>query len=175
MLSCKDQDVLAMLFGSPPSSSSSSAPSVVFERTESEIASLELEKVAIAKAESGLLDEAEKDLSVAIDLHGSASAFNNRAQVRQFLKKEEAMSDLDTAISKAKTRGDQVTLRQALCQRGMLLRVKLRDEEARRDFEEAAALGSSLAKQQAVLLNPQAQLCADMVAIMFSEFHKKNN
>jgi tetratricopeptide (TPR) repeat protein len=76
------------------------------------------------KAEAGELEEAERQLSAAIKVHGgSASALNNRAQVRQFLKRfDDAMSDLNEAIVKAAARGDTVTLRQAHCQRGMLYR-----------------------------------------------------
>jgi hypothetical protein len=49
-----------------------------------------------------------------------------------------------------------------------------KDEEARSDFEVAAGLGSALAKQEVVLLNPHAKLCSEMVALMFQEFHKQN-
>jgi tetratricopeptide (TPR) repeat protein len=172
MLSSKDEDVLRFLFGPPASSTASSTSK--FERNDAELASLQLEKAAVLKVEAGLLDEALRDLSAAVELYQCASAFNNRAQVLQLMKREDdAMSDVQVAIEKSRNRGDLVTLRQALCQRGMLLRVKLEDEKARVDFEEASALGCNLAKQQAALLNPHAQLCAETVQLMFSAFHKE--
>jgi predicted RNA polymerase sigma factor len=39
---------------------------------------------------------------------------------------------------------------QAICQRGLLHRKLGKDNEARQDFQEAAKLGSSFAKQQVV-------------------------
>uniref|UniRef100_A0A671MAW0 Tetratricopeptide repeat protein 36 n=1 Tax=Sinocyclocheilus anshuiensis TaxID=1608454 RepID=A0A671MAW0_9TELE len=53
---------------------------------------------------------------------------------------------------------------QALVQRGLLLRLSGRDEEARVDFEKAAALGSEFARQQAVILNPYTALCNRMLS-----------
>ncbi len=170
MLSSKDQGVLSLLFASP-------APVAPrgFVRSAAEAASAALEQVAIERAEAGQLQEAERLLSEAVEQHGAASALNNRAQVRQFAgKREAAEDDLRAAIATAEERGDDVTLRQAHCQLGMLLRLRCQDEEARGHFETAAKLGSSLAAQQAVLLNDTAKLCGDMVAMMFAELHRKN-
>ena len=49
-------------------------------------------------------------------------------------------------------------------QRGLIRRLAHQDAEARADFEEAAALGSVFARQQAVILNPYAALCNRMLS-----------
>lgn len=59
----------------------------------------------------------------------------------------DAMIDLEkvlelTAGGKGRARA------QALCQRGVLLRKRCRDDEARQSFHEAAKLGSAFAKKQ---------------------------
>uniref|UniRef100_A0A8C2F0E4 Tetratricopeptide repeat domain 36 n=1 Tax=Cyprinus carpio TaxID=7962 RepID=A0A8C2F0E4_CYPCA len=53
---------------------------------------------------------------------------------------------------------------QALVQCGLLLRLLGHDEEARVDFEKAAALGSEFVWQQAVILNPSTSLCNRMLS-----------
>jgi tetratricopeptide (TPR) repeat protein len=175
MLSHNDESVMSFLFGGPSPSPAPSAAAPAFVRNASETASLERERVAIGKAEEGKLDEAERLLSEAIEAHGAASALNNRAQVRQMLnKRSEAELDLRDAVALAEKRGDAVTARQAHCQLGILLRLRCEDEEAGEHFEVASQLGSALAREQAVLLNGTAKLCGEMVAMMFSELHRKN-
>lgn len=73
-----------------------------------------------------------------------------------------AVEDLEKAISLS--RGTGRTACQALVQRGLLLRLAGSNEEARVDFEKAAALGSEFARQQAVILNPYAALCNRMLS-----------
>lgn len=51
-------------------------------------------------------------------------------------------------------------------QRGLIHRLQARDDEARRDFERAARLGSAFARQQLVLLNPYSALCNQMLCEM---------
>ncbi|KAG7262015.1 hypothetical protein CRUP_026654 [Coryphaenoides rupestris] len=72
-----------------------------------------------------------------------------------------ALADLDRAI--ALSGGAGRTARQALVQRGLLLRLAQRDDDARADFERAAALGSEFARRQAAALNPYAALCNRML------------
>lgn len=132
-------------------------------------------------AEKDQLEEAEKVLNDAIAKYpGVASAFNNRAQVRQFLRNHDgALSDLEEAIKLSSSRSprDVLTLRQALTQRGILRRLEGKDDEARKDLEQAADLGSAVAKQEATKLNPYAASCNEMMVQMmaqFANFHKKN-
>lgn len=73
-----------------------------------------------------------------------------------------ALEDLDRAISLSGDAGR--TACQALVQRGLLRRLACQDDEARADFEKAAALGSEFARQQAVVLNPYAALCNKMLS-----------
>merc|ERR1711991_101713 len=94
-LCARDADVLAVIF-------SDEKPSVTVEKlmlTENERLSQVKEAAAIKLAEEGKLDEAELLLSEVIKEYGACTAYNNRAQVRQFLKRnEDALSDLDRAI-----------------------------------------------------------------------------
>ena len=113
----------------------------------------------------------------AIETHGACSAYNNRAQVRQFLKKTDgAKQDLDRAILLAEARvpPDQLTLRQAHTQRGMLLKLDGLDDEARVEFEKAAKLGSTLAKKEAAKLNPIAKQCNELMFQIYNDFHAAN-
>jgi hypothetical protein len=65
--------------------------------------------------------------------------------------------------------------RQGFVQRGLLARLQGRDEDARRDFERAAQLGSPFARRQLVLLNPYAALCNRMLADMMGQLHGPRN
>lgn len=73
-----------------------------------------------------------------------------------------ALEDLDRAIALSGGTGQAAC--QALVQRGLLRRLACQDDEARADFEKAAALGSAFARQQAVALNPYAALCNKMLS-----------
>lgn len=73
-----------------------------------------------------------------------------------------ALGDLDQAIALSGSTGH--TACQALVQRGLLHRLARQNDEARADFEKAAALGSEFARQQAVVLNPYAALCNKMLS-----------
>lgn len=73
-----------------------------------------------------------------------------------------AVQDLDRAIALSGKTGRSAC--QALVQRGLLRRLACQNDEARADFERAAALGSEFARQQAVLLNPYAALCNKMLS-----------
>ena len=87
-----------------------------------------------------------------------AAAYNNRAQTLLLLHRSaEAQADLDLAIAHAHR--DRVTLRQAHTQRGLIHRAAGRDADAKADFTIAARLGSAVAKQQLIALNPYSALC----------------
>lgn len=73
-----------------------------------------------------------------------------------------ALGDLDQAIALSGSTGRAAC--QALVQRGLLHRLARQNDEARADFEKAAALGSEFARQQAVVLNPYAALCNKMLS-----------
>lgn len=75
-----------------------------------------------------------------------------------------ALRDLDTAIRLSRGCGRAAC--QSFVQRGLIHRLQARDEEARRDFERAARLGSGFARRQLVLLNPYSALCNQMLCEM---------
>ena len=79
-----------------------------------------------------------------------------------------ALQDLDRAVSLS-VGSARRTGCQALVQRGLLRRLARQDDAARADFEEAAALGSEFARQQAVALNPYAALCNKMLAEVINQ------
>ncbi|KAJ7305365.1 hypothetical protein JRQ81_011308 [Phrynocephalus forsythii] len=123
---------------------------------------LEIEGVRAAEARN--LDGALESFGRAIQLLPErASAYNNRAQAFR-LKGDvaSALEDLETVLELS--RGAGPVARQGFVQRGLIRRLEGREEEARRDFEEAARLGSSFARQQLVRMNPYAALCNQMLS-----------
>jgi hypothetical protein len=52
---------------------------------------------------------------------------------------------------------------QAFMQRGALHRLARKDDEARADFQAAAAMGNIMAKSELVTLNPYAAMCNQMM------------
>ena len=173
-LSTRDASVLDFVFDASPV-----AQSETIERTETETQSLALENEAIKLAEGGKLEAAETMLTEAIETYRGCSAYNNRAQVRQFRKNlDGALQDLDRAIllGEARVPRDELTLRQAHTQRGLVYKLRNREDEARAEFEAASALGSVLAKKEAAKLNPISQLCGNVVAEMmgYGDLHKSN-
>ncbi|XP_037534242.1 tetratricopeptide repeat protein 36 [Nematolebias whitei] len=124
----------------------------------------EMETRGVSAAEAGDLQTALQLFSQAVQiLPERASAYNNRAQALRLLGDAAgALQDLDQAISLGGTTGRSAC--QALVQRGLLRRLACQNDEARADFEKAAALGSEFARQQAVLLNPYAALCNKMLS-----------
>nr|XP_056716801.1 tetratricopeptide repeat protein 36 [Euleptes europaea] len=125
---------------------------------------INLELQGVAAAEAGEVDAALERFGQAIQLLPErASAYNNRAQALR-LKGDPAgaMEDLDTALELSKGAGR--VARQAFVQRGLIQRLQGHDEAARKDFAQAARLGSTFARQQLVLMNPYAALCNQMLA-----------
>ncbi|XP_028321083.1 tetratricopeptide repeat protein 36 isoform X2 [Gouania willdenowi] len=124
----------------------------------------ELEKQGVCAAESGDLTSALQLFSQAIHiLPQRGSAYNNRAQALRLQGDAAgALLDLDQALALTGSTGR--TSCQALVQRGLLHRLQSRDDEARADFEKAAALGSEFARQQVVALNPYAAMCNKMLS-----------
>ncbi|XP_013881586.1 tetratricopeptide repeat protein 36 [Austrofundulus limnaeus] len=124
----------------------------------------ELEMRGVSAAEAGDLQTALQLFSQAVQiLPERASAYNNRAQALRLLGDTAgAVQDLDRAIALSGRTGRSAC--QALVQRGLLRRLACQNDEARADFEKAAALGSEFARQQAVLLNPYAALCNKMLS-----------
>ena len=82
-------------------------------------------------------------------------------------READALPDLDAAISHAHR--DRLTLRQAHTQRGLIRRGRGDDEGARADFELAARLGSALARQCLVSMNPYAAMCNAMLSRAMKE------
>ncbi|NWZ71227.1 TTC36 protein, partial [Acrocephalus arundinaceus] len=149
----------------------------------------ELELQGVSAAESGDLNTALERFSEAIRLLPErASGYNNRAQalrLRGDVAGEQrrcgwspgtpsphpclpslsgALQDLDAAIRLSRGCGRAAC--QSFVQRGLIHRLQARDEDARRDFERAARLGSAFARQQLVLLNPYSALCNQMLCEM---------
>ncbi|XP_068633605.1 tetratricopeptide repeat protein 36 [Battus philenor] len=116
-------------------------------------------------AEAGKMDEALVMLNKAVEsTPGRPEVYNDRAQLlRLILKDNEAMADLDRALELTQGKGSRARAL-ALCQRGVLLRKRGSDDEARAAFAEAAKLGSSFAKKQVVEMNPYAALCNQMLS-----------
>ncbi|KAM5185390.1 tetratricopeptide repeat protein 36 isoform 1-T1 [Callospermophilus lateralis] len=134
-----------------------------------------LELQGVIAAEAG-------DLSTALERFGQAicllperaSAYNNRAQARRLQGDTAgAQADLDRALALSGGRGRAA--RQGFVQRGLLARLQGRDDDARRDFEQAARLGSPFARRQLVLLNPYAALCNRMLADMMGQLRSPRN
>ncbi|XP_077422767.1 tetratricopeptide repeat protein 36 [Vanacampus margaritifer] len=123
----------------------------------------DLETRGVSAAEAGDLEAALQLFGQAIRiLPRRASAYNNRAQTLRLQGNTPgALEDLDRAVSLSGGQGR--TACQALVQRGLLRRLAGQDDEARQDFQKAAALGNEFARQQAVMLNPYAALCNKML------------
>ncbi|XP_064029278.1 tetratricopeptide repeat protein 36 isoform X2 [Pogoniulus pusillus] len=126
----------------------------------------DLELQGVTAAESG-------DVSTALERFGEAvrllperaSGYNNRAQALRLRGDVAgALRDLDAAIRLSRGRGRAAC--QSFVQRGLIHRLQGRDEEARRDLEQAARLGSAFARRQLVLLNPYSALCNQMLCEM---------
>ena len=151
---------------SSPSAPSSLPPSLLPLVTK-------LQSQAIAAADAD-------DLPLALSLLTSAlshapqypPALNDRAQVLLLLHRPlDALTDLDSAISLLSPphSPSPLTLRQAHTQRGLIHRQQGREEEARADFAVAASLGSAIARQQLVAMNPYAAMCNAMLARAMQE------
>ncbi|NXG49549.1 TTC36 protein, partial [Psilopogon haemacephalus] len=151
----------------------------------------DLELQGVTAAESGDVSTALERFSEAVRLLPErASGYNNRAQalrLRGDVAGEQrrgggrppattahtltplsswpgALRDLDAAIRLSRGRGRAAC--QSFVQRGLIHRLQGRDEEARRDLERAARLGSAFARRQLVLLNPYSALCNQMLCEM---------
>uniref|UniRef100_T1JJI5 Tetratricopeptide repeat protein 36 homolog n=1 Tax=Strigamia maritima TaxID=126957 RepID=T1JJI5_STRMM len=126
----------------------------------------QLELDGVRAAESGDFLHSIDYFTRAIELSPNASAYNNRAQAHRLNSNvDAALSDLNDAIRLSNGRGR--VAREALCQRGLIYRLKGRCEDSRTDFEAASLLGSSFAKSALVQLNPYAALCNQMLTEVF--------
>uniref|UniRef100_A0A8B9U551 Tetratricopeptide repeat protein 36 n=1 Tax=Anas zonorhyncha TaxID=75864 RepID=A0A8B9U551_9AVES len=135
----------------------------------------DLELQGVSAAESGDVSTALERFNEAIRLLPErASGYNNRAQALR-LKGDVAgaLQDLDTAIRLARGCGRAAC--QSFVQRGLIRRLQARDEDARRDFQRAARLGSAFARQQLVLLNPYSALCNQMLCEMLGRLRNPNS
>ncbi|XP_036913364.1 tetratricopeptide repeat protein 36 [Sturnira hondurensis] len=123
-----------------------------------------LELQGVVAAESGDLNTALERFGQAINLLPErASAYNNRAQARRLQGDVTgALEDLERAVTLSGGQG--LAARQSFVQLGILARLQNRNDDARRDFQRAAQLGSPFALRQLVLLNPYAALCNRMLA-----------
>ncbi|ELK13067.1 Tetratricopeptide repeat protein 36 [Pteropus alecto] len=126
----------------------------------------------VTAAEAGDLSTALEGFGQAINLLSErASAYNHRAQARRLQGDVKgALEDLELALALSGGRGRAA--RQGFVQRGLLARLQGRDDDARKDFERAARLGSPFARRQLVLLNPYAALCNRMLADVMGQLHR---
>eukprot|EP00056_Hartaetosiga_gracilis_P009854 m.143536 g.143536 ORF g.143536 m.143536 type:complete len:227 (+) comp13207_c0_seq10:2331-3011(+) len=121
------------------------------------------EKEAVRLAEDQKCKEALAIFDKLVSQHPErAKGYNNRAQLHQLMgNKEAALKDVDFAIQNCRlSRG---VAQRVFAQRGALKRLCHDDEGARLDFEMAGKYGNAWAKQQAVLLNPYAAMCNQML------------
>ncbi|XP_042656421.1 tetratricopeptide repeat protein 36 isoform X2 [Tyto alba] len=126
----------------------------------------DLELQGVSAAESGDVSAALERFGEAIRLLPErASAYNNRAQALRLRGDVAgALRDLEAAIRLSRGRGRAAC--QSFVQRGLIHRLQARDEDARRDLERAARLGSAFARRQLALLNPYSALCNQMLSEM---------
>ncbi|XP_061448602.1 tetratricopeptide repeat protein 36 isoform X1 [Rhineura floridana] len=131
----------------------------------------ELEIQGVAAAEAGDLDKALERFDRAIRLLPErATAYNNRAQaLRLNGDVASARKDLDMTLKLSKGVGRVAC--QGFVQRGLIQRLQGQEEAARKDFEQAASLGSTFARQQLVLMNPYAALCNQMLSEVVKKLH----
>ncbi|XP_011308915.1 tetratricopeptide repeat protein 36 [Fopius arisanus] len=124
---------------------------------------LKLVKLGIETAEAGGIDEALKIFDEAQKkAPEDAGILNDRAQALRLANRtSEALENLNKALKMTGSRGRVAG--KALCQRGLLHRLEGRNDEARKDFEEAANNGSTFARAQLVQLNPYAAMCNAML------------
>ncbi|EHB08780.1 Tetratricopeptide repeat protein 36 [Heterocephalus glaber] len=133
-----------------------------------------LELQGVMAAEAGDLSSALERFGQAICLLPErASAYNNRAQARRL------QGDVADGLRVSGPRvgggsGALLTPRLSARRRpgGPGAR---RDDDARRDFERAAQLGSPFARRQLVLLNPYAALCNRMLADVMRQLRSPQN
>ncbi|XP_043934999.1 tetratricopeptide repeat protein 36 [Protopterus annectens] len=134
-----------------------------------------LELQGISAAESGDISTALEKFNQAIHLlPDRASGYNNRAQTLRLKGNiSGAMEDLSRAIELSNGKGH--TACQAFVQRGLIHRLQRKDDAAREDFQKAACLGSTFAKQQMILLNPYAAICNQMLADMIQKLRNPDS
>jgi tetratricopeptide repeat protein 36 len=124
---------------------------------------IEIAGVALAEQKQPDLTGALAKFTEAIELEPTyASAYNNRAQVYLLQDKlSEAVEDLGKAIEWGA--GDAKVLKNAYTQRAIAYKRLGKDELALADFESGGKLGNAFAQENAVRLNPYAQMCNAMM------------
>lgn len=147
-----------------------SGDAVQEDGTPNQVKTLEVE--GVQAAEKGDIDQAIEIFSEVIRLvPNRASGYNNRAQALRIKGDvDRALEDLNNAINLGQ--GNKHAAAQALCQRGLIYRLREQDQDAQADFKEAAKLGSPFAKNQLVQMNPYAALCNRMLGQMFAKLRQ---
>ncbi|XP_023936775.1 tetratricopeptide repeat protein 36 [Bicyclus anynana] len=135
------------------------------DKTDSELESQALCRQGVQLAEAGRYDEALPLLDRGVEVAPERPAgYNDRAQLYRLMKRDDdAIKDLDRVLQLTEGKASRARAL-ALCQRGVLLRRRGADDDARAAFAEAAKLGSGFAKKQVVELNPYAALCNQMLS-----------
>ncbi|XP_041979412.1 tetratricopeptide repeat protein 36 [Aricia agestis] len=135
------------------------------DSTEADKEAAVLFREGVRLAEGGDLENALQTMNRGVEMAPQrAGGYNDRAQLLRLMKRDDdAMKDLDRVLDL--TKGKRTKSRAlALCQRGVVLRARGSDDDARAAFTEAAKLGSGFAKKQVVELNPYAALCNQMLS-----------
>ncbi|KAI6225129.1 hypothetical protein M3Y99_01375100 [Aphelenchoides fujianensis] len=122
---------------------------------------LEVEGIRLSEARDHEAAVAKFDEAIRL-CPRNPSAYNNRAQEKQLLKRvDEAKQDLEAAIELSGGRGRAAC--QAFTQRALIHRLEGNMEAAKADYEKAAELGSKFAKMELVSLNSYAAMCNQML------------
>ncbi|CAH2265155.1 tetratricopeptide repeat protein 36 homolog [Pararge aegeria] len=137
----------------------------VQDTTETDKQSIALCLQGVQLAEAGKYEEALGLLNKGVDIAPERpSGYNDRAQLFRLMKRDDdAIQDLDRVLQLTEGQASRARAL-ALCQRGVLMRKRGADDQARAAFTEAAKLGSGFAKKQIVELNPYAALCNQMLS-----------
>lgn len=133
-----------------------------------------MEAEAIKLAECHRLHEALVQINFVIEsFPDHPSPLNNRAQIFRLLRRDdEALTDLNACINSASP-DYPLVLRQAYAQRGWLRMAKDELAAAKEDFDTAAALGHTEARQMATRCNPYAAMCNAMLAQVMQTYYSR--
>lgn len=119
---------------------------------------------AIGMAEEGEYEAAAEVLLPLIALYPkSVGIYTNLGQIYQLAEQHEKAKEILLLGVERSEEEESVPLRSLYCQLGNLYMYSKEEEEARRYWEKAKAMGSSYAAEKLVEFNPVAQLCNQIV------------
>uniref|UniRef100_A0A914HGS5 Tetratricopeptide repeat protein 36 n=1 Tax=Globodera rostochiensis TaxID=31243 RepID=A0A914HGS5_GLORO len=135
----------------------------------------ELSLEGVNLAEKGDFENAMEKFDEAIKVcPENASPYNNRAQLFRLLSKiPEALRDLEKALELCGAKGRIAA--QSFVQKALIHQFRGEEAMAKADFEQAAKLGSTFAKNQLIAMNPYAAMCNKMLGEMMSKFRREEH